>query len=223
MTTGFQIFAAVAALAVVAAIGIGGNPLAPLADIVDRGRRLTDCTVVGGVVQESPGDLAAQASATLGRDVTLDANSLARMCRSEAGSQGQISKVLRCHVAFNQADALGWGITQLITYHKTAARADAYGEQISGRFASGSDPYENDLAAAEYAMAERNNGIDRTFGALNFVDVGALGVQLGSRSWEETRDRWAADGKVPGTIPGSPLGLVFFWRGTVPAGAEAVS
>ncbi len=211
------------ALAVMVCAVSGTNPLAPLVDVVDRGQRLNYSTVVGGVVQESAAVLAAAAGEVLGRPVTLDAIALARMVRSEDGTAGQIAKCYKCHVAFNQAEKLGWSVVKLITYHTAADRAGHFGEQITGRFASGRDPYENDLSAAEYAIAQRAAGQDPTFGALNFVDVGGFGAQLGSGSFQDTVEAWAKDGKVPGRLPDSPSGLIFFWRGEVPDNAEPVA
>lgn len=217
-------------VAIIGAIGVaiafcvvtGSNPLAPLVDVMARGKRLTTSTVIGGVVQESASTLAAQAAAVLGRDVSTEALALALMVRAEDGSAGQVAKVYKCHVAFNQAAALGWTIVELIQYHQTASRSRHFGEQISGRFASGRDCYENDLAAAEYAQSQHDAGIDPTFGAVNFVDRGGFGSQAGADSFAATVASWAGDGKVPGTLPATPDGLVFFWHGRVPAAAVEV-
>lgn len=211
------------ALITMACIASGTNPLAPLVDVVERGKRLNYATVVGGVVQESAADLAAAAGEVLGRPVSEEAIALARMVRSEDGSAGQIAKSYKCHVAYNQAEKLGWSVVKLITYHTAPERAGHFGEQITGRFASGHDPYENDLTAAEYAQAQRGAGQDPTFGALNFVDVGGFGAQLGTGSYQATVDAWAKDGKVPGKLPETPNGLIFFWHGQVPDGAEPVA
>lgn len=204
------------AVAVVFCMVTNTNPIDPLMDVVQRGRRLTTCTVVDGVVQESPAELAAAAAAVVGRDVSEDALALALMARAEGGSGGQISKVYRCHVAINQARALGWSVVEVITYHQTPSRARRFGAQTSGRFASGRDCWESDLQAGEYALAQRARGEDPTGGAVNFVDVGGFGVQEGTGSFESVVEKWAADGKVPGTLPDAPSGLVFFWRGQRP-------
>lgn len=201
----------------------GTNPLSPLVDVVARGQQLTFSTVIDGVVQESAAQLAASAAAVLGREVSEEAIALALMARAEGGNGGQISKIYRCHVAYNQARALGWSIVYLITYHQTSTRAGHFGEQISGRFASGRDCYENDLAAAELAQSQRNAGQDPTAGALNFVDRGGFGYQTGTSSFEATVVRWAADGKVPGLLPDAPSGLVFFWHGELPDIAEPLA
>lgn len=199
------------------------DALPALVDVVDRGKRLSVCTVnASGVVAESAEDLTAQAAAVVGRAVDLDAYSLARMVRSEEGRAGQIAKVYLCHVMLNQARALGWSVTGTIEFHTTPSRADHYGSQTSGRVASGADPYESDLAAAEYAQAQRAQGIDPTGGASNFVDQRAFGVQAGTGSFWELVDRWAAEGKRPGVLPDAPASLVFFWRGALPPQAEGL-
>jgi hypothetical protein len=213
----------ISALAVAAFVAMASGAPAALADVMARGQRLTTCTVDSdGVVTDSPQSLCNQAAATLGRAITLDAYALARMVRSEDGSAGQVAKALKCHVGFNQVASLGWpSVAYWVTYHRSANRAGKFGAQISGRVASGKDPYENDLVAAEYAIAERANGSDPTFGAVNFVDVGGFGSQAGTGTFDDLVTQWAAEGKVPGTLPNTPDGLVFFWRGNVPDGAES--
>lgn len=196
---------------------------AAVVDVVARGSRLTNVTVVGGVVQESAETLAAQAASVVGRDVDTDAIALALMCRSEEGSAGQVTKVALCHVACNQADALGWTPLQLVQYHKGTGRARHFGQQITGRVASDEDCYEDDLLAAETALGQRAEDLDTTGGAMNFVNRGAFGVQPGSTTFEEWEATMANEGKVGGTLPGTARGLVFYWRGSVPDFAEALS
>ena len=185
-------------------------------DVVTKGRRLTTCTTTDeGVVVEEPDDLLVQASETLGRSISADAYSLARMVRSEGGSSDYGTKVRLACVAINQARALGWSVRGVIVYHKTSWRNGRYGAQISGRFASGSDPYEIDLRAAEEALQG-----DVTGGATNFAHQGAFGVQAGTASSIDSFVRTlAAEGKVPGHYP-PDTNTVFFWRGKVPGGAE---
>lgn len=197
------------------------DALPALRDVVDRGDRLSRCTLTDdGIVVESAAELVAQAVAVVGHDVNVDAYSLARMVRSEESSAGQIAKNYLCHVMMNQADALGWGITQVIQFHTTSTRANRYGKQISGRVASASDPYEADLAVAEHSLAERAQGLDPTGGATNFVDKRAFGVQAGTGSFEDLVSRWAVEGKTPGTLPDTHPALVFFWRNELPSQAE---
>lgn len=200
------------------------DALPALVDVVERGRRLSvDTENTAGVVLDDPGTLRAAAEAIVGRPIALDAYSLARVCRSEEGRAGQVAKTYLCHVVMNQAQALGMGVTEVIEFHRTASRDQHYGAQISGRVASGEDPYESDLAAAEYALAERNNGQDPTAGASNFVDRRAFGVQEGTGSFAALVAAWAGEGKVPGNLPDAPDDLVFFWRGSVPPIATEVT
>lgn len=214
---------ALAIFALLVVLGMTTNAIPALQDIADRGKRLTHGTTdTYGVVVETADQLVREAAAVVGRAVNVDAYSLARMVRSEEGSAGQIAKVFLCHVMCNQAAALGWGITQTVQFHTAPYRAQAYGKQITGRVASGSDPYESDLAAAEYALAQRAQGEDPTNGATNFVDVGAFGAQAGTGSFNDLVDHWAEEGKVPGKLPNTPKGLVFFWRGQLPPGVEAI-
>lgn len=187
-----------------------------LVDLVGSGRKLTNSTRdSAGVVAEEPDTLRGDAEAFLGRSVSADAYALARMVRSEAGSADLTTKIRLANVAINQARALGWSPFDVIVYHKTASRSDRFGSQISGRFASGLDPYEIDLRAAEQALQG-----DITNGATNFAHQSAFGKQLGtSSSIQPFVDTLAEEGKVPGYY-GADSNLIFFWRGSVPDGVK---
>jgi hypothetical protein len=191
-----------------------------IADLAEQGRQLTHATVdASGVVTDDPRGLVDAAGALLGRPVDPDAYALARMLRSEEGTAGQITKVYLANVAQNQARALGWSIWELMLYHKTESRAGRFGRQISGRFATTSDPFESDLAAAEWALSNP----DQTGGALNFADRRAFGVQEGSTTFTDFAASLAKEGKQPGTLPSAPDKLVFFWRGDLPDNATGVA
>jgi hypothetical protein len=124
-------------------------------DFVGAGDRLTVSTHDdAGVIREDPEDLRAQAEKYLGREVSEDAYALARMVRSEAGSADLVTKVRLANVAMNQARALGWSPYQVIVFHTTGARDGRYGSQITGRFASGKDPYEIDQFRAPIGFRE---------------------------------------------------------------------
>jgi len=198
-----------------------GEVLPALFDDAFRGAQLSRGTVVNGVVQEDVGTLAAQASAVLGRPVANDAYALAKVCRSEEGRAGQMTKVYLCHVMLNQAR--GGDVVATIEAHNTAARDGHFGEQISGAVSSVQDPYESDLNAAEYALAQRAQGEDPTGGATNFVDKRAFGVQAGTGSFADLVARWGASGKVPGNLPDASANVVFFWAGGLPDVAEAIA
>ena len=198
-----------------------GDVLPALYDDTFRGQRLSQATLVNGVVQEDVGALAAQAAAVLGRPVANDAYALARVCRSEEGRAGQMAKVYLCHVMLNQAG--GGDVVATIEAHNTASRDGHFGEQISGAVSSVQDPYESDLNAAEYALAQRAQGQDPTAGATNFVDKRAFGAQAGTGSFDDLVARWGASGKVPGNLPDASTNLVFFWTGGLPDVAEAIA
>jgi len=191
-----------------------------ISDAAERGRQLTTSTLnADGVVLEDPQALVDAAGAALGRPIDREAYALARMVRSEEGSAGQITKVYLANVAQNQARALGWSLWDLMLYHKTPERAQRFGRQISGRFATTLDPFESDLAAAEWALANP----DQTGGAVNFADRRAFGIQEGTTTFAAFVATLADEGKQPGTLPSAPDKLVFFWRGGLPDVATGVA
>lgn len=204
-------------------VPVVGDVLPDLIDIVDRGRRLVTSTKdADGIVQESAAQLAAAASAVVGHDVTEDAIAGAYLCRSEEGAAGQVAKTYLVHVMLNQADAAGLSLVEIVEHHNTAKRNGHFGPQISGAVSSAQDPYENDLAASEYALAERAQGQDPTSGAQHFVDKRAFGVQVGAAS---SFDTWLASSSfgTPGNLPSTSGNLVFFWPGDLPEIATALS
>lgn len=207
----------IAAALVVAAIW--GVPVAR--DLVTQGRRLTrtaindDKNAVDAETGVSdPEALAAAASATVGREVTVNAFALARMLRSEEGSAGPNVKAALAWVCLNSAREKGVTVLRRLTASKVAARDGKFGRQISRWAATTSDPYENDLAIAEETMQnfmvypER----DPTNGAVKFVDKRAFGVQEGTRTYAEVEAEWATEGLRPFSLPGMPSSLVFFRR-----------
>jgi hypothetical protein len=176
-----------------------------------RGKRLTFATVDDrGVVLEVPASLAQQASEAMGAQVGLDEYALARVLRSEAGSRSVAEKQAIAWVARNDADDLGWSITTLATYHNTAYRDDHFGKQISGRYASGSDPYEQDLMIARAVLIGELG--DNTNGAVKFVHKGAFGVQEGTGSYADLLQKWGAEGLAPATVDGAADDFVVFRR-----------
>lgn len=189
-----------------------------MTDLVGAGKRLSSSTRDdAGIVVEDPEELREQAATAsgLGSELTSDTYALARMVRSEAGSADLTTKVRLACVAINQARALGWSPYDVIVYHKSGSRDGRYGSQITGRFASGSDPYEIDVKAA--VLAQQN---DITNGATNFAHQNAFGKQLGTASSiQPFVDTLAQEGKVPGYFP-PDSNLIFFWRDSVPSGAK---
>ncbi len=185
-----------------------------VADLTRRGDRLTTTSLdADGKVPIAPTDLAAQVSATLGRPVTAGAYGLARMLRSEEGSAPALVKRCLAWVAMNDARELGWNLLKLLTYSTVSSRLGFFGKQISRRYSTAQDPYENDLAIAEAAIDEYNRGgTDPTDGAVKFVNKNAFASQAGASSYEAVAAKWAREGLQPTWIDGTPSYLVFFVR-----------
>lgn len=189
-----------------------------IADVVKRGGKLTDTTLVDGVIPDDPADLVAIASANMGRDVTRDAYDLARMRRSEmAIGEDDDASSLRIFVALNDLQDLnsrrffGWTPADLIEYSTNSDHRGRFGAQNDGRrYASTKDPYATDVELAENVLSLHGAGFDPTDGALKFVDKGSMGAQVGSGSYANLVTKWGAEGLQPSTIPGySPDFIVF--------------
>jgi len=164
-----------------------------------RGQRLTHAsTDDNGDIVESPEELAAAASSTLGRDVSVDAYALARNIHSEEGGSGQSTQLAIAFVAINVA---GGDLVGLLTRCKRASGSGKFGSQ-TGRWAStASDPYEGDLQVAELALS--GQVADPTGGAVHYFRPGLQDILLGegkvSKSADEVDAAWGGDGyNVPG-------------------------
>jgi hypothetical protein len=200
-------------LTILALVCFGGWAAAPaVRDFVQRGRRLTSSSKRDdGVIVETPSELASLAGDDIGRDVAVEAYALARMIRSEAGNRDVAEKVAVAWVAVNDAFALGWALLRTLTYHTAAARNGRFGPQIGGRYATTSDPYENDLAIAEAVLAGELD--DPTGGATKFVHRNAFGTQPGTRTFEEVSAAWLAEGYVAAELPDVASDFVVFRKG----------
>lgn len=176
----------------------GDEVVSTARDLVTKGRRLSHGPALGtnGQVNADPELLRAEAAATLGREVTLEAYALARMLRSEGGKGSPAEKQARAHVALNDAAAHDWSIV-----HTIAGPDGLFGQQRGWRYASGSDPYENDLAVAEAVLEGELE--DNTGGAVKFVDIDSFGVQPGTGSYFDLVERWAKEGLEPYTVEGT--------------------
>jgi hypothetical protein len=181
-------------------------------DVIGRGAKLTSTTLdAAGVVQTDPRDLAAQASAVMGRPVSLDVLALSRMVRSEGVDAGD----LRVQVALNDLNDLnerkgyGWSAFDLITYSTDPSARGKFGSQLHRRYASSRDSYQADVQLVELAM---RNGFDATGGAIKFVDKSSFGVQEGTGSYADLVERWAADGLQPFAVPGYSDDFIVFRR-----------
>lgn len=190
----------------------GGRQL--MADLTRRGSKLTTTSLdADGKVAVAPVELVAQAVGVVRRPVDPSAYALARMLRSEEGSSGPEVKRLLAWVAMNDGEQLGWDLLRLMTFSTVGSRKGYFGKQISRRYSTAQDPFENDLYIAEAAIAERGaGGGDPTAGSVKFVNKRAFGSQAGASSYEAVAARWAKEGLAPTLIAGAPTHLVFFRR-----------
>jgi len=185
-----------------------------VADLTRRGKKLTETKLdADGKIPVPPTELARAVSASLGRPVTATALALARMLRSEEGSASVTVKRLLAWVALNDAAELRWTLLKTLTYSTVATRNGLFGKQISRRYSTAQDPYENDLAIAENVIADHAAGSpDPTGGAVKFVNKSAFSSQPGASSYAAVAAKWAKDGLQPTVLPGAPANLVFFRR-----------
>lgn len=194
-----------------------------VANMFARGNKLSDSTVVSGVVSETPEVLSIMASAVLGFTADLDTYSLARMGRSE----GVDGMMYRMHVCLNDLDQLRArypntypNVTALLTHSKVERADGHYSEQDLGkRFATTKDPYEGDYAMAAKVIEDHNRGIDLVGGATKFVDKsGPFYVHDPVTGKSVKTDyagivaAWGADGYRPMNLEGATDNFVVFTR-----------
>lgn len=185
----------------------GGQAVTAAVDFTSRGRRLSTSPALNdaGQVDTDPYDLRIEAEQILGRHIEEDAYAVARMLRSEGGGGSPEEKQARAWVARNDAAKHGWSMLYTI-----AGPDRLFGRQRGWRYASGQDPYENDLAVAEAVMDGRL--LDNTGGAEKFVDIGSFGAQEGTGSYEATLAQWRSEGLSPRTVPGTATDFRVFVR-----------
>jgi len=187
----------------------GDTPLDILNGLINRGRRLSMSSLDdSGTVVEDVDDLVANASAILGRPVSKDAYTLARVSASEHANAGQREKAAIQRVMMNDAQAHGWSIWYVVTVGK------GLGHQSGRRCASASDPYEDDLLIAE---ANLDGSIaDETSGATRFVHkTGFASIT----KYQALCDRWYAESKiVPVQLDGIPNFRIFLPESAVSNG-----
>ncbi len=189
----------------------------------ERGSKLSQSTVVSGVVAESPEVLLDQASAVLGFTADLDTYSLARMGRSE----GVDGEEYRMHVLLNDLYELQtrYGstyatVTDLLVHSKNDRASGHYSAQDLGkRYATTKDPYEGDYALAQKVLADRERGIDIADGATHFVDKsGPFWIDYGDGPVKSTYADlvawWARPGSnlIPFGADGATDNFVMFKR-----------
>jgi hypothetical protein len=191
-------------------------------DVFTRGNHVTYGTLdpTLGIVLESPSNLRDAAGQRMGIVLDDNAYALARMIRSEGAAEG----LLRAHVAMNDAATFPYAsdLFGLLTFSNDPQRRGVYGAQWSPavppnypkanarRYATSKDPYEGDVNMAIAAIAERANGVDRADGAVKFIDKSSMGVQLGSKSFEEIDAAWQGDGLIPFTLADYGPDLVLY-------------
>lgn len=172
-----------------------------------RGKRLTTSTTdSNGDIVESPIELARQASATLGRDVSVEAYALARNIHSEEASSDQATQAAVAWVAVNVADG---DILRLLTRCKRASGNGKFGAQ-KGRFASTArDPYAGDLEVAEAVLSGAYP--DPTEGAVHYFRPTLQDILFNQGKVSKTADQieasWGGNGYQ---VAGVDAGLTFF-------------
>jgi hypothetical protein len=210
----WKLWAGLAVLGGVLALGGTEQGRNLVVDLTLRGRRLSRTNLDQDLkIAVDPAELARAAAQLLGRAVEPGAYALGRMLRSEEGSSGPEVKRLLAWVCMNDAEELGWSLLKVLTFSTVAQRKGYFGKQITRRYSTAQDPYEQDLLIAEAALDERDQGSgDPTAGSVKFVNKKAFSSQAGASSYEAVRDRWAKEGLSPTLIAGAPTNLVFFRR-----------
>ena len=193
------------AVVVLAFFLLGGG--AAVVTAVQRGKKLTSSTLgPNGIIVEDPAALAKAAG------LSMDANAVARMLRSEGGGGSATEKAARAWVARNDAKAFK-SVFDCLTFRRDFGRG-RFGEQGAGRgrYATSKDPYEDDAHIAVEVLAGRIP--DPTRGATKFVDKSAFGKQPGTRTYEAVAAEWGREGYVPASVPGVDPDFVVFRKVT---------
>jgi len=185
----------------------------------NRGNKLSDSTLVDGVVQEIPEVLADMAAGVLGFYPDRDTLALARMGRSE----GVDGMEYRMHVLINDWRDLNgrypstYPTIESVLTHSKNSRADGHfsTQALGKRFSSSKDPFEGDYALAQKVMADNAAGIDPTNGATKFVDKsGPFYVDGEKTDYAGIVAAWGADGYQPvDNLPGATDNFVIFVKG----------
>lgn len=182
---------------------------ATAANWVTRGRRLTHTTPnESGDIENDPQSLADEASAVVGREVSLEAYALARMLASEEERASTTTKVAIAWVAVNEAARRGVSVPVLLLADR--GPGDGFFGEQRGRYAStAADPYEGDLQAAEAVLSGEIGDI--TGGAIHFYrpELQDRLYDMGKTS-KTAADIDAAWGGNGFTIAGAEEGLRFY-------------
>lgn len=171
-----------------------------LRSFVGRGKRLTSTALDDdGNIPESPEALAGEASRVLGRDVDVDAYTLARIADSEHPTASLREKAAIMRVALNDAAAHGWSVGYTATVGK------GYGRQSGRRYSTARDPYEQTLVLAEAVMA--GAVADETRGSTHFVHKTGFATIA---AYTDLVERWEKSLKiVPVALDGIPSFRLF--------------
>lgn len=180
-----------------AALLLGGSAAA----IALSGPKVTSSTLgPDGQIVESPDELLAQACASMGRPVSMDAYALARMAASEGANEARP----RMLVALNDGAHYGWDVLKTVTYTKAPGQIGRFGRQsvggITRRYGTSLDPTRALVELAERVIPDWEAGNDETGGAEKFYDIGS--GQPGARKYEDVVAEWGTENFVPDTLPG---------------------
>lgn len=205
-------------------------------DVINRGVLVSHSTMGNdGVVLEEPSQLAEAAG------VSEDVYALARMIRSEGAAQGMArAHVAMNDLAGLGWDSLRYLITystapwaegrfgrQFSAQYKTSSGSATWDRKMAvigengkpvviksqtRRYSSARDPYTGDITLAIRVIADHDNGIDPTGGAVKFLDKSAMGVQEGTSRFDAVDARWRKEGLVGYSLPQFGDDLVFYRR-----------
>lgn len=158
-------------------------------DFASRGNQLTTSTVDdSGTVLQDPQSLADAATDAVGTFVSLDIYAVARMLRSEAGGLPAGGKILRAHVAFNDASALGTGLFETIV----RGGGGRFGKEAPRRYATTKDPFDVDYQIALAVISDRQaGGPDLASQAVKFVNTDGI------RDMNALLAKWGKEGLAP--------------------------
>ena len=202
----------VAVLALALLLFGGGGAAVVSAVKKAKGKRVTNAPAgPDGIVRVPPDELARQAG------VSLDVYALARMLRSEHGSEAERVKVAVGWAAVNQAKASGVSISRLLLRGTAKGGSDGYfGAQNVGKYASTrTDPTTDDVAIAAKVLGRTVP--DPTGGATQFDSPAAQRALVAKnlKGYSKGPEAVAAERLKRSdlvTVPGIDPDHLRFWR-----------
>lgn len=206
-------------LAIASAVGVvvllGGG-----AAVVIRGGRksLVKFTVKGGIVLETPEQIAAGLSKAVGHAVCVPCAVLAAALASEGGSESRAVRIAIGAAILNQARRTkGGDVVALITQGNGQSRGKLGAQNLGGRYcASSLPPSKEDLEIAEGLW--HGTIADPTGGAVQWDSPRAQRALLarGTSGYTKTAEQVAAsrmkEGKKLVVLAGVPEDEIRFWR-----------